>query len=82
MHVLLRGPPRVLLVAGLLLGACQADPTTVDAGPIALTIVGGNEQAWIAGYELPDPLVVKATTMKNGRERDVRCPAPSELVRS
>lgn len=72
MRVLLRGPPLALLVAGLLLCACVGDPTTVDTGPIALTIVGGNEQVWIAGHELPDPLVVKATTMRRGRERPLR----------
>lgn len=61
----------IATLACLALGVASCGDSTApeDAGPILLTIVGGDEQTGVAGQELPEPLVVKAT---NHRGRALR----------
>jgi len=59
----------------LLLTTCSdSDPTTLYDSNLTsglyFTVVSGDQQHWIAGYELPDPIVVMATDQKGKPVKD------------
>jgi len=64
MWALMRSPPWAVVLAAFLVSSCSDDLTTTaptDDPDVILSMVSGDEQAWFAGYELPDALVVKVT---------------------
>lgn len=57
---------RTVGLASLLLAtACGQDPTVpIDLGQISLLVVSGDGQSGVVGTELPQPLVIRATTSR------------------
>ncbi len=82
MQVLLRSPPLGVLLTTFMICSCADAPTSVDDVEITLSIVSGDEQAWVAGYELPRALVVKVTRDCGWRHRNNHCNegVPDHLV--
>jgi hypothetical protein len=54
-----------MLLATLLAAACTDVPAAPEDTEILLSVQSGDDQVWIAGYELPDALVVKVTGVRD-----------------